>query len=122
MRGEPADTPSGSAAPPRERERQRDVIAAMGEYTTFECRSCGYKAEQVRWGVSANDPRVRFMPAYCVECGAIREVDLTGADLIVDEFDCPDCGSQLFFLEKAASYTCPKCKAHDMRLIQGDYW
>jgi predicted RNA-binding Zn-ribbon protein involved in translation (DUF1610 family) len=94
----------------------------MGEYTTFTCRKCGYSAERVRWGVSVSDPRQRFMPAYCIECGTIVEVDLTGADLMVDEFTCLRCGRELFFLEKAASYTCPKCKAHDMLLKQGDYW
>jgi Zn finger protein HypA/HybF involved in hydrogenase expression len=94
----------------------------MGEYTTFTCRSCGYRAERIRWGVSTNDPRQRCMPAYCIECGTIVEVDLTGADLMIDEFTCLKCGRELFFLEKAASYTCPKCKAHDMQLEQGDYW
>jgi predicted RNA-binding Zn-ribbon protein involved in translation (DUF1610 family) len=94
----------------------------MGEYTTFECRQCGYTAERIRWGVSVNDPRRRFMPAYCVECGIIVEVDLTGADMHVDEFPCVMCGSELFFLERSASYSCPKCKAHDMSLHQGDYW
>ncbi len=29
----------------------------MGEYTTFECRECGYTADRIRWGVSVNDPR-----------------------------------------------------------------
>jgi len=94
----------------------------MGEYTTFVCRQCGYTAERIRWGVSMRDPRIRFMPAFCVECKEIVEVDLTGADIMVDEFRCVKCGSELFFLEKAASYTCPKCKAHDMQLIQGEYW
>lgn len=94
----------------------------MGEYTTFECRQCGYKADRIRWGVSVYDPRQRFMPAYCVECGIIVEVDMTGADIHVDEFRCVVCGSELFFLEKAASYTCPKCKAQDMLLHQGEYW
>jgi predicted RNA-binding Zn-ribbon protein involved in translation (DUF1610 family) len=94
----------------------------MGEYTTFVCRECGYTAERIRWGVSVTDPRKRFMPAICVECKAIAEVDLTGADIMVDEFNCLKCGSQLFFLEKAHSYTCPKCKAKDMKLIQGEYW
>ena len=91
----------------------------MGEYTTFVCRECGYTADRIRWGVSVNDPRQRFMPADCVECKAIAEVDLTGADIHVDEFHCVVCGSQLFFLEKAASYTCPKCKANDMELHPG---
>lgn len=94
----------------------------MGEYTTFECRECDYRAERIRWGVSVYDPRQRFMPSYCVECGTIVEVDMTGADIHVDEFHCVVCGSELFFLEKAASYTCPKCKAHDMLLHQGEYW
>lgn len=94
----------------------------MGEYTTFECRECGYRAEGIRWGVSVLDPRRRFMPAYCVECGIIVEVDLTGADIHVDEFPCVMCGSELFFLERSSSYTCPKCKAHDMLLHQGEYW
>jgi hypothetical protein len=60
----------------------------MGEFTTFECRECGYRAEQIRWGVSMRDPRIRFMPAFCVECKTICEVDLTGADIMVDEFNC----------------------------------
>ena len=95
----------------------------MGEYTTFVCRECGYTADNVRWGVSANDPRKRFMPAVCVHCKEITSVDLTGADIMVDEFHCSTCDSQLFFLEKAQSYTCPKCKAKDMQLIQGgEYW
>jgi predicted RNA-binding Zn-ribbon protein involved in translation (DUF1610 family) len=101
----------------KSRERQ-----AMGEYTTFACRQCGYSADRIRWGVSMYDPRQRFMPAYCVECGTIVEVDMTGADIHIDEFHCVVCGSELFFLEKAASYTCPKCKAHDMQLQQGEYW
>ena len=65
-----------------------------------------------------------FIPefAVCVECKALTEVDLTGADILVDEFHCLTCGSQLFFLEKAYSYTCPKCRAKDMQLIQGEYW
>ena len=67
----------------------------MGEYTTFVCRECGYTADKIRWGVSANDPRKRFMPAVCVECKALTEVDLTGADILVDEFHCLTCGSQL---------------------------
>ena len=94
----------------------------MGEYTTFSCRSCGYSTERVRGGVSTSDPRQRFMPAYCIECATIVEVDLTGADLIMDEFTCLKCGCELFFLEKAASYTCPQCKAHDLLLTQGEYW
>jgi predicted RNA-binding Zn-ribbon protein involved in translation (DUF1610 family) len=107
-------------------ERDNDVLERqagnMGEYTTFVCRDCGYTAERIRWGVSMSDPRIRFMPAYCVECGTIVEVDLTGADLMIDEFPCVKCGSELFFLDKAASYTCPKCKAHDMKMEQGEYW
>ena len=93
--------------------------AGMGEYTTFECRQCGYKADRIRWGVGVYDPRQRFMPA---ECGTIVEVDMTGADIHIDEFRCVVCGVELVFLEKAASYTCPKCKAHDMLLHQGEYW
>ena len=58
------------------------------------------------------------MPAYCVECGTIVEVDLTGADLHIDEFHCGSAAAELFFLEKAATYTCPKCKAHDMCCIR----
>ena len=94
----------------------------MGEYTTFECRACGYEAGHVRWGVSVYDPSRRFMPAYCVECRTIVEVDLTGADLHVDEFRCGACESELSFLEKASSYSCPKCEAADMKLVQGEYW
>jgi predicted RNA-binding Zn-ribbon protein involved in translation (DUF1610 family) len=94
----------------------------MGEYTSFVCKECGYKAEQIRWGVSAYDPRIRFMPAYCVECGIIVEVDLTGADMMIDEFNCAKCGAELFFLDRGTSYTCPKCKAGDMKMEQGEYW
>jgi DNA-directed RNA polymerase subunit RPC12/RpoP len=94
----------------------------MGEYTTFVCRECGYTADRIRWGVSVNDPRKRFMPAMCVECKTIAEVDLTGADIMCDEFPCLKCGAEMFFLEKAQSYVCPKCKAKDMKLIQGEYW
>jgi predicted RNA-binding Zn-ribbon protein involved in translation (DUF1610 family) len=94
----------------------------MGEYTTFECPRCGYRAERIRWGVGMTDPRVRCMPAYCVECGIITEVDMTGADIHVDEFRCIDCNSELVFLKKAESYVCPKCKAPDMDLHQGQYW
>jgi predicted RNA-binding Zn-ribbon protein involved in translation (DUF1610 family) len=94
----------------------------MGEYTTFECRECGYTADRIRWGVGVHDPRQRFMPGYCVECSTIEEVDLTGADIHIDEFRCVVCGSELFFLDKATSYTCPKCKAQDMMLRQGEYW
>jgi predicted Zn-ribbon and HTH transcriptional regulator len=113
-------TPRSADKNPDRRHDEADKN--MGEYTTFVCRDCGYTAERVRWGVSVTDPRVRFMPAYCVECGAIVEVDLTGADLIVDEFTCVKCGCELFFLDKAQSYTCPKCKAHDMKMEQGEYW
>jgi DNA-directed RNA polymerase subunit RPC12/RpoP len=94
----------------------------MGEYTTFECRRCGYRAERIRWGVSVRDPRQRFMPAYCVECGVIVEVDLTDADIHVDDFTCVLCGTELVFLERSRSYTCPKCKAHDLLMHQGEYW
>jgi Zn finger protein HypA/HybF involved in hydrogenase expression len=101
----------------------RKEASGMGEYTTFVCRECGYTADNVRWGVSANDPRKRFMPAVCVQCKEITSVDLTGADIMVDEFHCSACDCQLFFLEKAQSYVCPKCKAKDMQLIQGgEYW
>ena len=82
----------------------------MGEYTTFVCRECGYTADNIRWGVSVNDPRKRFMPAVCVECKAIAEVDLTGADILVDEFHCLTCGSQLFFLEKATRTPAPSAR------------
>ena len=94
----------------------------MGESTTFHCDVCNYESQEIRWGVSVVDPRRRFMPALCMSCKTYVEVDLTGADLLVDEFTCLKCGRELFFLEKAASYTCPKCKAHDMQLEQGDYW
>ena len=89
----------------------------MGEYTTFTCRECGYSAERIRWGVSVNDPRQRFMPAYCIECGTIVEVDLTGADLMVDEFTCLKCGSELFFLEKARVLHLPEVQGarHEAR-------
>jgi len=44
---------------------------------------------------------------------------MTGADIHIDEFKCVVCGSELSS-SRSASYTCPKCKAHDMMLHQGD--
>ena len=94
----------------------------MGEYTTFMCRECGYTADRIRWGVSVNDPRKRFMPAMCVECKAIAEVDLTGADIMIDEFNCLKCGSQLFFLEKAHVVHLPEVQGQRHEAMQGEYW
>jgi predicted RNA-binding Zn-ribbon protein involved in translation (DUF1610 family) len=95
----------------------------MGESTVFECGSCGYESRTVRWGVGVADPRRRFLPALCLSCQDYVEVDLTGADLVVDEFACDHCGSQVFFVERAASYNCPKCGSANLQLRQGPaYW
>ena len=95
----------------------------MGESTTFSCEACGYQSAPVRWGVSMVDPRRRFMPAFCCTCRAYVEVDLTGADILVDEFACPDCGRPLEFIDKGDSYPCPKCGGHGLSLRQGAaYW
>ncbi|GAB4244032.1 MAG: hypothetical protein Kow00122_00270 [Thermoleophilia bacterium] len=95
----------------------------MGESTTFYCDSCGYESRQIRWGVSVLDPRRRFMPARCLQCKSYVEVDLTGADILIDEFTCPHCGSEVFFVERADSYSCPRCGAGNLRMRQGPtYW
>lgn len=95
----------------------------MGESTTFHCDRCGYTSQEIRWGVSVADPRRRFMPAMCTHCKAYVEVDLTGADLCVDEFRCVVCGSEVTFIDKATSYGCPKCAGPNIRLRQGPaYW
>ena len=94
----------------------------MGENSIFECRSCGYKTPIVRWGVSVNDPRQRFMPALCLHCAAIIEVDLTGRDILVERFTCPDCGSGIIFFERSQSYNCPRCQAPDLTINQEGYW
>jgi predicted RNA-binding Zn-ribbon protein involved in translation (DUF1610 family) len=95
----------------------------MGESTVFLCTSCGYESRAIRWGVSMLDPRRRYMPAECLSCKSYVEVDLTGADLVVDDFHCCDCGSQVFFVEKADAYACPRCGSHSTHLTQGSsYW
>ncbi len=95
----------------------------MGESTTFTCDSCGYESRQIRWGVSATDPRRRFMPAHCMTCKAYVEIDLTGADIMVDEFRCSTCDSEVFFVDKGDSYGCPRCGAAGLKLRQGaSYW
>jgi len=63
------------------------------------------------------------MPAHCMTCKAYVEVDLTGADILVDEFTCSACGSEVFFVERSDSYACPVCGRAGMRLRQGaSYW
>lgn len=95
----------------------------MGELTTFRCNACGYVSAAIRWGVSVQDPRRRFLPAHCGKCCSYVEIDLTGADLLVDDFFCPECGTQVFFLQEAATYSCPSCGSKEMHLIQGpSYW
>lgn len=95
----------------------------MGESTTFYCEACGYASRQVRWGVSVLDPRRRYMPGRCPQCATYVEVDLTGADILVDSFTCPFCGSDVFFVEKGESYGCPKCGRPDVKMRQGpSYW
>jgi len=95
----------------------------MGESTSFHCRRCDYESGQIRWGVSMLDPRRRFMPAECMHCRTYVQIDLTGADLLVDEFTCPDCGTAVFFVEKQQSYPCPRCGGGEVDLRQGpDYW
>lgn len=95
----------------------------MGETTTFVCEACGYESEPIRWGVSVENPRRRAMPAHCMKCKAYVEVDLTGADVLVDEFHCPQCDSEVFFIEKADSYGCPVCGRPGVKLRQGaSYW
>lgn len=95
----------------------------MGESTTFHCGSCGYESAPIRWGVSMQDPRRRFMPAFCHTCHEYVEVDLTGADLLVDEFNCGRCGSHVFFVDKSESYSCPRCGIVGVHMCQGpSYW
>ena len=95
----------------------------MGEWTTFHCDACGYESQEIRWGVSVADPRRRFMPAQCMSCKTYVEVDLTGADLCVDEFLCQTCGAEVSFIDKATSYGCPKCGNANVKLRQGaSYW
>lgn len=95
----------------------------MGESTTFHCDECGYESKEIRWGVSVVDPRVRFMPAKCSRCREYVEVDLTGADLCVDEFRCRTCGAEVTFIDKATAYGCPKCPSPTIKLRQGPaYW
>lgn len=94
----------------------------MGEYTTFSCDSCGYRVERLRWGVGQNDSRQRLLPALCRECRTIVEVDLTGRDVLIDEFRCDICGAAVSFFEKGQSYCCPKCQAPDLKIRQEGYW
>ena len=95
----------------------------MGEITTFRCTDCGYDYAAIRWGVSVTDPRRRFLPAQCLSCKEYVEVDLTGADLLVDDFFCPTCGAQVFFVERADAYACPKCGGTHVGPHQGPaYW
>lgn len=95
----------------------------MGESTSFYCEACGYESAQIRWGVSVVDPRKRFMPAHCMHCKSYVELDLTGADMLVDEFCCPTCDSEVFFVERGDSYGCPRCGTSGVRLRQGPaYW
>lgn len=95
----------------------------MGESTIFQCATCGYESPTIRWGVSMEDPRRRFMPAECLSCRSYVEVDLTGADLVVDRLSCGACGAPVFFIEKAETYACPRCASHHVRIRQGPgYW
>jgi predicted RNA-binding Zn-ribbon protein involved in translation (DUF1610 family) len=95
----------------------------MGESTVFHCESCGYESLEIRWGVSVTDPRRRFMPAHCMHCKTYVEVDLTAADILVDEFLCPTCGTEVFFVQRSDSYGCPRCGHPGVRLRQGaEYW
>lgn len=94
----------------------------MGEYSVFECRKCGYKSKQIRWGVGQDDPRFRFLPAHCSQCREIVEVDLTGHDVLIDTFTHSECGTQVLFFQKDQSYACPKCNAPDVRILQKGYW
>ncbi|MHB0978541.1 MAG: hypothetical protein ACYC5Q_00415 [Thermoleophilia bacterium] len=95
----------------------------MGESTIFHCDSCGYESRQIRWGVSVLDPRRRFMPAHCMRCKTYVEVNLTGADILVDEFTCPHCEGEVFFIERSDAYGCPQCGSPNLRLRQGPtYW
>jgi predicted RNA-binding Zn-ribbon protein involved in translation (DUF1610 family) len=95
----------------------------VGESTAFHCNSCGYRSASIRWGVSAIDPRRRFLPARCFRCNTYVEIDLSDADLLVDTFRCPTCDEEVSFVEKADSYCCPQCGAPDLKMEQGpSYW
>lgn len=94
----------------------------VGEYTTFSCDSCGYRVERIRWGVGLTDPRQRLLPALCPECRTIVEVDLTGRDVLIEEFRCGVCGVLVSFFEKGRSYHCPECQAPDLKIRQEGYW
>ncbi len=95
----------------------------MGESTTFHCESCDYESRQIRWGVSQLDPRRRFMPALCLQCKSFVEIDLTGADILIDEFTCPHCSAEVFFVEQGDSHHCPRCSTPGLKLRQGPaYW
>ena len=94
----------------------------MGELTTFECSKCGYRAANVRWGAGQMDARVRFLPAHCMNCKKIVEVELTGRDILIEEFTCPGCGHPVFFFEKGESYRCPACGEPGMAIHQEGYW
>jgi ribosomal protein L37E len=94
----------------------------LGETSTFECSACGYKSSRIRWGVGESDPHLRFLPGVCHHCQELVEVDLTGRDILIEEFTCSRCGRPVFFFEKAESYNCPRCKAPNVRIKQGNYW
>ncbi len=95
----------------------------MGESTVFYCESCGYESLEIRWGVSVTDPRRRFMPAHCMHCKTYVEVDLTAADILVDQFLCPTCGTEVFVFSRFNPLGCPRCGHPGVRLRQGaEYW
>jgi len=63
------------------------------------------------------------MPAHCMRCKTYVEVNLTGADILVDEFTCPHCEGEVFFVDRSDSYGCPQCGSSELRLRQGPtYW
>lgn len=94
----------------------------MGEYTTFTCSGCGYRAQRIRWGAGQADPRIRFLPALCTRCRNIIEVELTGRDVLVETFYCGKCSSPVLFFEKGESHECPRCKAPNLGIEQKGYW
>jgi predicted RNA-binding Zn-ribbon protein involved in translation (DUF1610 family) len=94
----------------------------MGEYSIFECSSCGYRSARIRWGVGENDQSMRFLVGICHHCRELVEIDLTKRDIMVDTFTCQECDSPVFFFEKAESYDCPRCGAPNMRIKQDGYW
>jgi len=64
----------------------------MGEYTTFVCRECGYTAENIRWGVSAND-RASASCRPSASNARHRRGRPDRADILVDEFNCLTCAA-----------------------------